>query len=183
VNRLTGFSSFNYFKERVTDTLSNSGSASVRGLDLSYERSRNGFYSILSGSIYHSQYLVDKSWQSARFNTGYNLSVTTGKEFKLRSGLEFMSADLRGVHRNGFLSSDGNSPNTYNARLPVYARLDLRISYRRNKKTTTTIWALDIQNVSNRKNTAYFYFDRVTNQYEARYQLGLIPVLSYKLLF
>jgi hypothetical protein len=45
------------------------------------------------------------------------------------------------------------------------------------------IWALDIQNLTNTKNVSYHYFDLYTGKVEAKEQLGLIPVISYKVFF
>ena len=52
-----------------------------------------------------------------------------------------------------------------------------------NKKRTTSTLALDIQNVTNRKNIQGTYFDLESEKMVESYQLPLIPVLSYRIEF
>ena len=66
---------------------------------------------------------------------------------------------------------------------PYYFRADVRISIKRNYKKATTTLALDIQNVSNRKNVGGQYFDITTKDIKYWYQAPLIPILSYKVEF
>lgn len=180
------FSGFNYFNEQVSFPLQETGEAYAYGYDLSLEKKYKRFYTIVSGSIFSTHYTTPYKRFKGRFDTGYNTALTAGKEWRLKNKKSFISAGIRGTARNGFRQASATMPeNTfvYNEQLPVYKRLDLRLSYRKNRANSTVIWALDIQNVSNAKNVAYYYFDRVTQETETRYQLGLIPVLSYKILF
>ena len=64
-----------------------------------------------------------------------------------------------------------------------YFRTDLRLSMKINKKRTTSTLALDIQNVTNRKNIQGTYFDLESEKMVESYQLPLIPVLSYRIEF
>lgn len=183
----TGFSAFNYFNGVVPANLVNNGKGKVYGVDLTLSRSFKKFYFSISGSLYNSLYSIDGStYHLARFNTGYNVVLTTGKEWKLRRGKRFIDVNVRSVIRNGFrtntFKSDENAF-SYNAQLPVYSRTDLRISYRKDRLNSSYIWALDIQNAANQKNVSYYYNDSFTGKKETRYQLGLIPVLSFKVLF
>jgi len=43
--------------------------------------------------------------------------------------------------------------------------------------------ALDLQNVANQKNAAYNYYDSQKGQILQKTQLGLIPILSYRVEF
>ncbi|MCD6017027.1 MAG: TonB-dependent receptor plug [Bacteroidetes bacterium] len=187
INVSQGFSAFNYFNEAIVFELVSKGKGVVYGLDFTYEKYFKGFYMIPSFSIYNSAYtLGSTNLYNARFNTGYNAVLTCGKEFRLKDGRRYISIDLRGISRNGYMESASNEPSmryTYSEQIPSYFRMDLRVSYRKNREKSTVIWALDIQNVSNNQNVAYHYFDRFTQNTETRYQLGLIPVLSYKIYF
>ncbi|HRE97394.1 MAG TPA: hypothetical protein PK637_11545, partial [Flavobacteriales bacterium] len=69
------------------------------------------------------------------------------------------------------------------SRLKDYFRADLQISYKRNNKKTTSTWKIDAQNVSNRQNIFQYYFDVKTGDIRTIYQLGFVPVISYKLEF
>lgn len=180
------FSAFNYLNEQTYFMLDQGGRAIVYGYDLSVEKKYRGFYGILSLSFFNSRYSILNKTYSARFNSGYNSFITLGKEWRLADKKRFISAGLRATARNGFHQPDPEFPAdryVYSEALPVYKRVDLRISYRKNRPGSTVIWALDIQNASNAQNIAYYYVDHVTKKVEAKYQLGLIPVLSYKILF
>jgi len=61
--------------------------------------------------------------------------------------------------------------------------LDLRIYLKRNKVGRNNTLALDIQNVANQKNAAYNYYDAQKGQIIQKTQLGLIPILSYRVEF
>jgi hypothetical protein len=64
-----------------------------------------------------------------------------------------------------------------------YFRVDLRLNWRKNKKRYTRTIAIDIQNVLNVQNEAYHYYDHVKEKVTTQYQLGLIPVLVYRIDF
>ncbi|MFY9308304.1 MAG: TonB-dependent receptor [Bacteroidia bacterium] len=185
VSAPNNFSAFNYFNEQINFRLENSGTARVYGIDMIFEKHFNSFYLIPSISLYSSTYsVVQNTFRKARFNTGYNGVITAGKEFKLKSGQKYLSTDIRVLSRDGYREAElAENPYDYNIQLPKYFRIDFRISYRKNKERSTTIWALDIQNVTNSKNVSYHYYDRYTRKVETKYQLGLIPILSYKILF
>ena len=68
-------------------------------------------------------------------------------------------------------------------KLKDYFRTDLRIYWKRNKPGYTRTWSLDIQNLTNTENEAYSYYDLRANQVIMKTQLGLIPVLNYKVEF
>jgi hypothetical protein len=185
VKTSTDFSAFNVFNEPVTFAVVSSGKARVYGCDLTVKRDFNNLYFIASGSIFKSEYEVNGIWRQARFNSNYNAVLTCGKEFKMKKNNRFMSVDLRGMMRNGFRESDpdpASDPYDYNRRLPAYYRVDLRVSFRKNKSGRSGILALDVQNLTARKNVSYNYPDSFTGKTETVYQLGLIPVLSYKLM-
>jgi len=62
-------------------------------------------------------------------------------------------------------------------RLSDYYRADLRIYYRPSKRSTIS---LDIQNVTNRENDAYYYYEPLTQKSTLKKQLGMIPILSWR---
>jgi len=183
VSTQTGFSAFNYLNELVAAPLESGGRARVYGYDISAERDYRNFYLIGSVSLYNSSYKINGSYKNARFNTNYNAALTAGKEFRLKNENKLISIDLRSVLRNGFGQAADSAYISYTSQLPAYFRTDFRMSYRKNRKNSSVIWAIDIQNVTAQKNIAYNYYDRFTKNTETRYQLGLIPVLSYKVLF
>jgi hypothetical protein len=183
---VTGFSGFNYFNEQVFISLSQGGLASLYGCDLRLEKNFRDMYFIVSSSVYNSQFKnPGAAWKTARFNTGYNFFLTAGKEYRIRNKDNFFGLDMRAMYRGGFLETPAfsNLAYDYTSRLPEYWRADLRVSYKKNKVRSSVIWALDIQNITNRRNVSYHYNDIVTGKTETKTYLGLIPVLSYKVMF
>ncbi|MCE3280344.1 MAG: TonB-dependent receptor [Bacteroidetes bacterium] len=186
VNKLNGFSAFNYFNEQVLFELESAGKATVYGYDLTIEKTLNSFYLIVSGSFFNSVYTNNTEYFKSRYSTNYNFALTAGKEIRLKNKKKTIGTDIRGFMRDGFKESDITKPNStyvYDSQLPSYYRIDFRISYKKNKTKSSVIWALDIQNLTNQKNISYHYYDMVTGKIEPREQLGLIPVISYKLFF
>ena len=76
-----------------------------------------------------------------------------------------------------------NWDDRFGERLGSYFRTDLRLSYRNNKPKYSSIISLDIQNVINHQNIYSAYYDVNTQNIEKSYQLGLIPVLNYRIEF
>ncbi|MCW3105379.1 MAG: TonB-dependent receptor plug [Bacteroidetes bacterium] len=183
VNTAMHFSAYNYFNEQISFPLESSGRARTYGYDLSIEKNFRTLYIITSASIFKSTYTDGTVGSDGRFGANYNFALTTGKEYTFGNKNKIFSTDLRFFIRDGFLEPAQQDEYFYTQRLAQYYRLDLRFSYRKNKRKSSVIWALDLQNALNHRNTASHYYDPYTLRTETRYQLGLIPVLSYKVLF
>jgi len=67
--------------------------------------------------------------------------------------------------------------------LGTYFRPDLRLYKTKTRAKTTTTLALDIQNAAGIQNVGNVYYDAFLERPEERLQLGLIPVLSYRILW
>ncbi len=80
-------------------------------------------------------------------------------------------------------STQYNYQNGYSLQLPDYFRTDLRLSWRKNKPGYTRTFSLDIQNVLNTQNVAYHYYDTFLQDVKTKYQLGIVPVLVYRVEF
>jgi hypothetical protein len=187
INKQYNFSMFNYFNEQIYFPLNDYGIGRVYGVDLTYEKHLSSFYLITSLSVYKSEFSMGQNnFMDSRFNTKYNAAITAGKEYKLKGGNKFINTDFRILSRNGYKEPavyHENDQYLYTSQLPSYYRLDIKLSYKKYKEQSTIMWALDIQNLTGTKNITYHYYDRYTQKVEAKYQLGLVPVLSYKILF
>ncbi|MBK9764122.1 MAG: hypothetical protein IPO87_12400 [Flavobacteriales bacterium] len=69
------------------------------------------------------------------------------------------------------------------AQYPTTYRIDLRIYLKRERKAHTGMWSLDLLNATNAQNVSYRYFDNRKQEFVTKYQLGLIPNLSYRIEF
>jgi hypothetical protein len=116
--------------------------------------------------------------------------VDVSKSGKDRSLIFSLSNHLRGALReqslnpvNGEFETLYDSQSPYNQTFRPYQRLDLRIVYNKQKTGSkkTHRWSLDIQNLFSRENDGFRYYDPLLNSVLLQKQLGLVPVLSYRL--
>lgn len=181
----------------MTDPLVNKGVGRNYGVELTVEQFlHNDLYFLLSGSLFSSEYkALDNIWRSTMFNANHGFSFTAGKDFKWRKNRVF-GLNLRTIWNGGFRSSPidvAKSMQTqkteyiesqmYSQQMPDYFRSDLRLSLKRNRTKTTTTLALDLMNATNYQNIWGSYFDPLSGQVKTAYQIGLLPVISYRIEF
>ncbi len=173
-----------------------------KGLELTAERYLSGGWFLLANtSIFDSRYQgSDGVWRASRWDLSHIANLTAGKEWQRDQWPE----RLRAFGFNGRITWAGGQraapvdvvasaaaqatvydlSNGYTEQLPDFLRLDLRVYWRRNiGKLRNSIFAMDFQNVSIRKNVAYRYYDAYTGKVETKEQLGLVPNLSWRLEF
>ena len=183
----------------LPDLVSN-GTGDNYGLEVLTEKSFfDKSYFILGGSYYHSLYKgSDEINRHTRFDGNYTINLTYGKEWtrskkqSLRAfGLSSRILYLGGLRETqimklsygtGFILVE-DVQHAFENKLKDYFRMDLRLNWRKNKKGYTRTIALDIQNVLNTQNEVYNYYDNVKGKIMTQYQLGLIPVLVYRIDF
>ena len=169
--------------------LQNAGTGQNYGIEATYEKYlTKNYYLILGGSLYKSTFVAaDGIERPTRFDGGHTFSFTGGKELirknDKRLGLNTKVLWLGGYRDTPYrgLIKDFSRINTI--QLADYFRTDLRIYWKRNKPGYTRTWSLDVQNLTNTENEAYSYYDFRANQVIMKTQLGLIPVLNYKVEF
>ena len=71
----------------------------------------------------------------------------------------------------------------YTEQLGSVFSMDLRVYLKREHRNRTGMWALDLLNATNAQNEAFRYFDLRKDEVVTKYQLGLIPNLSYRIEF
>ena len=194
------FSAINFGSGYTLDTLSNKGSGRNIGLDLTVERFfADRWFLLFTGSLYQSTYIAgDQKRYNTRYNGNFANSFALGKEWNVgkSSKRNILSVSMRGTYAGGrrytpILLAESvlagrelaDQSRVFSSRLKDYFRADLQISYKRNNKKTTSTWKIDAQNVSNRQNIFQYYFDVKTGDIRTIYQLGFVPVISYKLEF
>lgn len=183
-----------------TSPLVNQGLGKNYGLELTYERFlHKDLYYLLSAAVYDSKYRTSGGqWYNSRYNTNFAVTFTAGKDWTFTGhdknrvlGLNIKSVNVGGMRYTPVdLQASAQAGDTryvqteaYTKQNPAYYRLDLRVSLKRNYTHLTTTLALDIQNVTNRKNVGGQYFDTKTATVKYWYQTPLLPVLSYRLEF
>lgn len=186
----------------MTDPLKNDGTGRNIGVDLTVEQFlRKDLYFLLSGSLYDSKYKgSDKVEHNTRYNGNYALTFTAGKEIKTgeRFKKRIIGFNVKSMYRGGFRDTpidlaasqqNADSETSYfddrafTEKYPDYFRTDIRVSMKRNRIKSTHTLALDIQNVTNRKNIYGRFYDSESNTIKTYYQTSLIPIISYKIEF
>lgn len=193
----SAFSAINLLEELPPGELINAGTASNYGINLTIEKFFfNKTYVLAGGSYYESKYKgSDGVERDTRFNGNYTLNAVYGREWSSTSrnrviGLNLRSLWLGGLRMSRILEQSATSPETvydvndpFTEKLSDYFRIDLRLSHRKNHPGHTRTIALDIQNVANLQNEAWQYYDKTQSKNVTQYQLGIIPVLVYRIDF
>lgn len=196
---LLTFSTLNTFDGYTSDELANDGTGKNYGLELTLEKFlSNGFYMLSTASLYRSKYTgSDGVERSTQFDGGYIYNFLAGKEFKVgASGNNTLSFNGKFIFAGGkrqapinlFESSNQGRTvysyaNNYELKLNRYFRMDLGISYRKNRKKTTSVISLDIQNVTQRENEFFRFYNVGRGSVESDSQISFFPNLSYRIEF
>jgi hypothetical protein len=169
------------------------------GLEITLEKYfTHNYYFMYTLSVFDSKYKgTDGVWRNTVYNSNYVMNLLGGKEFVVgkrkinrigvnakiiwRGGTRDTPIDLAASEAAGTTVYDNRQTNAI--RIPDYFRVDFGANYRRNKKRYAWVISVDIQNVINRENIAYRAYDREAKAIVYRRNLGIIPVLSYKVEF
>jgi hypothetical protein len=167
------------------------------GMEISVKQAMSkGFYWLLNGSAFRSTTISNGIERRARWDAGWTANAMAGKEWsrtkddRVRTfGVGLRAAGAGGLRytpfeaqwRSGHWAFIPGEP--YSARLHDMYRIDLRVYLKRDRNGRTGLWAIDVQNAANMRNEAYKAFDFRQGETITRYQLGLIPNLSYRVEF
>ncbi|MBS1594507.1 MAG: carboxypeptidase-like regulatory domain-containing protein [Bacteroidetes bacterium] len=193
------FSVINLNDGFVNMPLVSTGKGRNYGLEITVEKYfTHNYYFLYTLSLFDSKYKgTDGVWRNTIYNSNYVMNLLGGKEFIVgkrkinrigvnakiiwRGGTRDTPIDLSASEAAGTTVYDNSQTNAI--RLPDYFRVDFGANYRRNKKKYDWMLSLDIQNVINRENVAYRSYDRYAHAIVYKRNLGIIPVLSYKVEF
>jgi len=179
--------------------LSSNGIGRNYGIELTLEKyfTRN-YYFLVTSSLFKSEYqAVNKFWYSTIYDLGYIHNVVAGREFRLglnknkifgfntrlswTGGKRDTPIMLEESAASGYTIYDEMKRNQL--QYPAYFRIDLGLSYQAYKKKVAHFFSVDIQNITNRKNIAYKYYNPSLKTLNIQSQAGIIPVFSYRLEF
>lgn len=195
------FSALNLMEGYVTDSLSNTGTGRNTGWELSFEKYLTGnFYMLWSGMMYNAVYSGgDRIERDARFNGRFGSTLTAGWEFDRLSKKKqpkVFGVNGRVIYTGGFLAMPidveasrlaqrtvFDDSQGFTDRYPAYFRVDLRFMFKRNGERFTRTFSLDIQNATNHTNIAFQTYDFLLNRVVTKNQLGIIPLMSYRVEF
>ena len=194
------FSTLNLFEGYVNDTLVNKGSGQNYGLEMTLQKQlRKEYYFQLTYTVFNSTYkALDDKERDTRYNGNYVVAYSVGREMDIsKEGVNrWLNINARVIARGGYRKSPIDEQasaavgetvfdevNAYSQQFDDYFRVDFGIALVKNRPHYTRTWSLDIQNLLNNENIAWENWDVQKNSIEEKYQLGIIPVLNFRLNF
>jgi hypothetical protein len=169
------------------------------GVELTVEKYLNqGFYFTFTNSIYDSKFKgTNGQWYNTRFNGGFTSAFTGGKEFSIsKKKNRTLAINVKTIYTGGLritpIDLDASIAenetvydyvNPFSTQLPNFFRTDLKIIFKRNFKHVTSSLVFDLQNITDRENQGGEFYNIKSKKIEKYNQVGLLPVVSYKLEF
>jgi len=181
----------------INDSLTNKGTGTNAGIDLTFEKFlTRQFYYLVTVSLFESRYKGgDIIIRNTRFNSKYVLNILGGKEWTIRKknilgvnlkinltgGGYYVPIDLRESilqHREVL-----DETAAYTAKLPDFYYIDITLTYRTNHRKYSGIWAIQVKNLMNQKPDIGYIYNDFTQSVEPVKSMGIIPFISYKFEF
>lgn len=204
VNAGNAFSILNteniYELVNVTKLVSD-GTGKNYGIDLSLEKPlANNYYLMATGSIFRSFYTDYAGHEyHTLYDRGYQVNILGGKEFSLdrkKAGKKVLGLNGKLLGSGGLRESpiDVKQSVYYQQTIYVpgqffsqqgkpYFRIDGSAYYKFNRKRSTHSIELDVQNITNRQNYFYSFFDKNDGTIKTVYETGIIPTIAYRIDF
>lgn len=176
------------------------GTATNSGVELSFQHTfhRNLFYQINATGLQAVYTDSAGRERDSRWNNQGIANVVIGREFvkqqdgrkrtwgvngrvNAMGGMRTTPIDVEASRAAGTTLYRADRPMA--EQLPMFYRIDVRVYLKRERKGHTGMWAIDLQNLTNAENVAFRYFDVRKDEVVTKYQLGLIPNLSYRIEF
>ncbi len=180
-------------------TLVNEGKGKNYGLEFTLERYfNNGFYYMSTLSLYKSLYTAkDGIERNTVFDGNYVANLLGGKEFKvgkpeknktlfintkvaLIGGSRYTPVNLEAAQNGGEQFDDSNP---FSKKGDDIFKLDIGFGLRRDRKTTTTEFKVELLNATNNDAILYEYYNDTTEEIEHGKQLPMIPNIIYRISF
>ena len=205
------FSVINDINTLITEPLENAGNGQNYGLELDFRTYYKSFYITLNTSLYQSLYRGgDNIWRNTRYNGNHITNLMVRKSWRFnktsrrksdKTSIQNIGVIARTLYAGGVWESPidvSQSQQTgytvfiendaYSLRQPDFFKIDFRFYWEKNKYKASNFkrkhtLALDIQNLTNAQNFGFNYFDVLQGEVVTKYQLGLIPLLSWEVTF
>ncbi len=196
----SSFSMLNFTQDLTFNSpLVNEGRGHNYGIDLTLERFlTNDMYYLFTTSIFESKYTGgDEIERNTRYASGFVINGLVGKEYRLGDARENMlGVSLKLKLAGGARRSPVNIARTVAAKEivtnehrafedqdPGQALLDISITYRKNKASYSSVWALQLMNALGSTTVSYYDYDYKLNEAKLIEEAIVVPSLSYKIEF
>lgn len=148
-------------------------------------------------SVDEAQRYVGNFGDSARVVTDFAVNVLAGKEIAVgKSKQNTLILSIRAVATGGMWDTPidleasrqqgaevRDELNAYSEQLRPYARTDIRIGFRKNKKRYTEEYGFNVHNVFNRQNIFSRSYNPITGTITEDNQVGIFPMALYRVTF
>lgn len=187
-----GYNLLNEWDGVFAMTLTNQGEALNQGGSIALERDMvGGYYYLVNATFFRSQCgYGDADEHESRWSTQYIVNAVIGKEFAKQKellkriwGVNVRVSGSGGQRYTPLPVPADPSPEAYSARYGDVFRVDMRVYLKRERAGRSGMWSLDLLNATNALNESYRYFDSRKGELVTKYQLGLIPNVSYRIEF
>ncbi len=182
----------------LVDSLENKGTGFNYGTEITMEKFfSKGYYFLNSLSVYESKYKgSDGVLRHTAFSGGFvfntlgGIEIPTGKKnhiigvdikFTIAGGNRYTPVDLQ----QSIQQTDAVYlyDQAYSKQFKNYQKLDLKISYRINKKRSSQYIFVNIENILNHKNVLQQVYSDSKKDMVEEYQLGLFPYGGFRIEF
>jgi len=189
------------FNTALPDELVSKGKGRNYGAELTIEKYLDkGFYFLVTSSVYQSFYTGSNGKEfSTAFNGNFTFNSLIGYEIKFKQSEKrqcSMTFDAKYTLNGGKRYTEVLIPesNLYGVEIrdwenanakhyPNYTRGDFRVAFKIVGKKVTQEWAVDIQNITNRRNIFLQQYNVTSGQMETTYQTGFLPIAQYRIYF
>ena len=178
--------------------LTNEGTGRNMGIEIALEKSfSNNFYYMTNISIFDATYVGgDGVRRNSMFNSHVIGNLLGGKEWQIPgtsnsfgvnlscsyAGPQYYTGiDIEASRIAGHRVNDYANPNQ--ERQEAIALIDLGFTYKINKSNSSSQWALQVANLTNRQIRSASYFDLNTQDEAFIYTGGILPFISWKKYF
>ena len=183
----------------MQNSLSNEGTGTNRGLDLTLEQFLyRKYYFLVTGSWIDSKYVAGNGrTYNTRWDYGYVLNFLGGREFYLgKNKNHILGVNARLVFQGGErthpvdhqASIDAQDvrydyERAWEARFPNTFFVDFTATLRVNKPRHSSIWGIQIKNLLYENSIFYHEFNKLTQEVETDGTGFIFPNVSYKIEF
>ncbi|CAM3643667.1 carboxypeptidase-like regulatory domain-containing protein [Pontibacter korlensis] len=170
------------------------------GIDLTLEKYLSeGYYYMLTAAVFDSKYTgADGLTRNTLFNKNYIFNLLAGNEWQVRKNNIF-STNIRlnylggnrvepidldaSMHRQEVIYGETEENVAFEKKHEDLPVLSLTLSYRVNRAKFSSLWSLQVLNVTGTKEYSGDFYNLKTNTVEAKFNRLLIPNISYKIEF
>ena len=183
----------------LVDSLENKGRGKNYGAEITIEKFFSKHYYFLTTlSVYQSKYKgSDGIEHSTSYDGGYVLNALGGYEFSLgKKKNKFISLDLKYTQAGGnrYTPIDLEQSNlqgktiyfdsqAFSKKQKDYSRFDVKLSYKTNRKKTSQIIFITVENIFGTQNILRESYNKKLQNIQKEYQLGLFPYGGYRIEF